>query len=321
MRLGDGGRSARSAVALASVFAGGFAGAFAGVFAGAGCGSNHSVSPFAVDPTLYLAPRADLSGQLARAERETAGSGLHETQRVAGRLASGHDFLAIGYEGPGRATATLHATRVVTPFGVVLAEGPEEDASRPVELLPFVLEKAYPSGKDLTGDGVVDVVLRAADGRLAVFRVDGTSAAAYPVRIACPPRIGRDENGDGLFDLVAVADVLPGDPIAPALIDVAINDGTAFRDDHPDARAFHERLRRPAADEHASAESQLARALENAFHTGLGGGEQAVALGPALALAARLAPLTPETSVAWVRWRGFVADVLSRPRSLRDGTR
>jgi hypothetical protein len=290
------------------------------VFSLASCTSNHHVSPFAVDPALYLAPRPDLEGQLARAERETRGSGLVETTRVQGKLAGGDSFVALGYQGRALSGEVVHATRVVTPFAVVLAEGPETDASRPTELVPFVFEKAYPSGLDLTGDGVADVVLRAGDGRLAVYRVDGASATPYPLRIASPPNAGRDENGDGRFDLVSTTPVPPGDAIGPRLVDVAINDGESFRDDHPDALAFHGRQRKPVEQASAPPARRLGRALENAFHEGLSGADAKTALAPALELAASLAPLSPELAVSWVRWRGFVTDTLARPRrSLPEG--
>lgn len=274
-----------------------------------GCSSNHHVSPFAVDPTLFLAPRPDLEGQLARAMRETGGSGLRETQRIEGKLPSGHRFLALGYEGEDLTGAVTHATRVVTPFAVVLAEGPDAQRSRPTKLLASVQEGAFPSGLDLTGDGAADVVLQATDGRLAVFRVDGTSAAAYPVVLAAAPRAGRDENGDGRFDLVGVAEVPDGDPIAPDLVDVAINDGTAFRDDHPDARAFHERLARPLLAESAPPAHRLRRAIENAFHAYLAGMSPDAAFAGPKALAAALAPLPTDLAVSWIRWRGYLSDL------------
>lgn len=280
----------------------------------AGCSSNHHVSPFAVDPALYLAPRPDLAGQLARAERETQGSKLVEVERVEGKLGSGHVFVAIGYEGKGRTGEPVYATRVVTPFAVVLAEGPEAAPERPTQLVPFVREKAYPSGLDLTGDGLADVVLRAADGGLGVFRVDGTSAAAYPIVIAFPAAAGQDENGDGRFDLVATAPIPKGDAIAPKLVDVAINDGESFRHDHPDALAFHRRQERPPESDAAPPARRLARALENAFHAGLGGTEPKTALAPALALAATLAPLAPDVALSWVRWRGAVTDAITQRR-------
>jgi hypothetical protein len=274
-----------------------------------GCTSNHHVSPFAVDPTLFLAPRPDLDGQLARAMRETGGSGLRETQRLEGKLPSGQRFLMLGYEGETLSGAPTFATRVVTPFAVVLAEGPEAPANKPTELLPFVQDGAYPSGLDLTGDGAVDVVLRAADGRLAVFRIDGTSAAAYPIVIASAPRTGRDENGDGFFDLVGVADIPEGDPIAPVLTDVAINDGTGFRNDHPDARTFHERQKRALLPETAPPARRLQRAIENGFHAHLAGMSADAAFAGPKALAATLAPLPADLAVSWIRWRGFLSDL------------
>jgi hypothetical protein len=288
---------------------GGVGAALAFTVAALGCSSNHHVSPFAVDPTLFLAPRADLDGQLARAMRETSASGLRETQRLEGKLPSGHRFLMLGYEGVGISGTPTHATRVVTPFAVVLAEGPEASPSKPTELLPFVQDGAFPSGLDLTGDGAADVVLRSADGRLAVYRVDGTSAAAYPIVIAAPPRRGRDENGDGLFDLVGVAEISESDPIAPVLTDVAINDGTSFRNDHPDSSAFHERQKRPMLAEPAPPAKRLQRAIENAFHARLSGMSADAAFAEPRALAATLAPLSTELAVSWIRWRGYLADL------------
>ncbi|RYE90381.1 MAG: hypothetical protein EOO75_10260, partial [Myxococcales bacterium] len=191
-----------------------------------------------------LRPGRSLPGQLARARREATADGLRETTQVEGRLASGQPFVALGFEGVDAAGRPVHAARVVTPAAIVLALGPARalgsGPARPDELLASLLPGgAYPSGVDLSGDSAPDVVLRAADGSLAIHRVDLTGSTPYPIALRFPATGARDVNEDGRPDLTGLPPIPDGDPLRPELLDVAIADGIAFRNDHPDALAFH----------------------------------------------------------------------------------
>ena len=284
----------------------------------AGCSSNHHVSPFPdVDPALLLRPLDDLEGHVARAEREGRASGLEVALRVEGKISGGRRFVALGLGGRDPLGRPLHAVRVATPASIVLALGPPAlsapDPTEPNELLPSLMEGgAYPSGTDFTGDGAPDVAVRAADGTLAVFRIDPMGATRYAVRSTVVPTRAMDANADGRPDLAGSAPVPPGDAISPDLVDVAIGVGTAFRNDVPDALAFHRARRdRQPPGPAASAEVRLRAAVERAYHALRAGDPAPAALQPAIDLAAKLAPLDDRTAASWVRWRGYLVDLVS----------
>jgi hypothetical protein len=278
------------------------------------CTSNHHVSPFGdIDPSELLRPQRDLEGQLARVEREAKAQGLTEKLRIRGQLPSGEPFLALGLAGTDVVGRAIQATRVVTPSGIVLAEGPPDSRSAvgaPHILLPSLAEGgAFPSGQDLNGDGSPDVVLRAADGTLAVYRIDALGAARYPVVLAFPPTRVLDVNGDGRADLAGTAPIASDDPFAPELLDVAVATPSAYRNDDPAAVAFHaarrEKARAPSTSPPAV---KLRRAIERAFHGIRAGIAANDAIQEASDEAARLAPLPEPLAASWVKWRGLLAD-------------
>jgi hypothetical protein len=280
------------------------------------CASGHRLQPFPeVDAALLLQPADDLPGQLERATRELEGAGLRESFRVEGKLRGGKAFVAIAADGKDPFGRPAHAVRVVTPAAIVLALGPEDPASPrpddPVRLVRHLNDQgAYPSGLDLTGDGAPDLGVRAPDGTLALYRIELLSATRYPVAIAAPAREADDVSGDGRPDLLGAPPAPEGDPIAPRLVDVAVGDGTSFRNDAPEARAYHRRALESAkpAPEGAPPAQRLRVALERAFHAMRAGDPPARAFQPAADLAASLAPLPDALAVSWVRWRGYVAD-------------
>ncbi|MCU0683656.1 MAG: VCBS repeat-containing protein [Polyangiaceae bacterium] len=286
----------------------------------AACSPGPHVRPFPeLGPGFRLRPADDLPGQLERAGRELEGAGLHETFRVEGKLRGGATFVAIAAEGRDPFGREAHALRVVTPAAIVLALGPADPASPrpddPVRLVRHLNDAgAYPSGRDLTGDGTPDVAARAPDGTLALYAVDLLSASRYPVALGAPPTEAEDVSGDGLPDLLGAPRPLEGDPIAPRLLDVAIGQGSAFRDDAPAARAYHRHaLEAPAPPASAPPAARLKAALERSFHAMRAGDPPGRAFQPAADLAASLAPLPDALAASWVRWRGYVAD-----RALRD---
>ncbi|HEU4539173.1 MAG TPA: VCBS repeat-containing protein, partial [Polyangiaceae bacterium] len=264
----------------------------------AACSSGPHVRPFPeLGPGFRLRPADDLPGQLERASRELQGAGLRETFRVEGKLRGGAAFVAIAAEGRDPFGREAHALRVVTPAAIVLALGPADPASprpdEPVRLVRHLHDAgAYPSGRDLTGDGTPDVAARAPDGTLALYAVDLLSASRYPVSLGAPPTEAEDVSGDGLPDLLGAPRPPEGDPIAPRLLDVAVGQGASFRDDAPAARAFHRRAleEAPAPPAGAPPAARLRAAIERAFHAMRAGEPPARAFQPAADLAASLAP-------------------------------
>lgn len=281
----------------------------------AACSSGPRVRPFPeLDPADLLRPRDDLPGQLERASRELEGAKLSESFRIEGKLRGGQPFVAIAAEGRDPFGRPSHALRVVTPASIVLALGPADPTTprpeEPVRLVRHLNDQgAYPSGLDLTGDGVPDLGVRAPDGTLALYRIELLSATRYPVSLSAPPRDADDVSGDGRPDLLGAPPPTPGDPLAPRFVDAAISDGMSFRNDTPAARAFHRRaLETPPPPKDAPPPVRLRAALERAFHAMRAGDPPAKAFQPAADLAASLAPLPDELAASWVRWRGYIAD-------------
>jgi hypothetical protein len=277
------------------------------------CASDHRVSPFPPGGlAVFLRPADDLPGQIERAVREAAASGLRETLRVEGTLPNKKPFVALGFSGVDAAGLPTHATRVVTPASVVLALGPArvvlQEPPRPDELLPALHPSgAFPSGVDLTGDRAPDVVLRASDGTLAVYRIDLLGSAPYPIQLRTPPTRALDLDEDGRPDLAGVAPVPEGDAIHPELLDIAVADGTSFRNDHPAVLAHHRALaERPLPPGSAPLALRLRAALERAFHQLAAGDPMTQALQPAADLVAEHHPLPPPLAASWARWRSWL---------------
>jgi hypothetical protein len=275
--------------------------------------SNHLVSPFLqVDPAQLLRPDDDLDAALDRARSQATSDALKEDLRVDGVLRDGRPFVALGFSGVDAIGRSLFAVRVVTPSGIVLALGPDRalprDPSVPSRLLPSWLG-AYPSGQDLTGDSMPDVLVSADDGTLAVYRVDRLGTLRYPVISDVPPSRIVDVNTDGWLDLLGTVPVPAGDPIAPELSEVAVCTGGGFSARHPATIAWHrEREKAIVIPSDGTPERRLKAAIEKAFHAMRAGERPADAFAPAAALATSLAPMSAPTVVSWVRWRGWLAD-------------
>ncbi|MFO0660215.1 MAG: VCBS repeat-containing protein [Polyangiaceae bacterium] len=279
----------------------------------AACASNHRVSPFPeIDPAALLKPDDDLDGALERARAQAKSDRLSESSRVDGVLRDGKPFVALGFTGQDALGRALYAVRVVTPSGIVLALGPDRnlprDASAPSKLL-LDIHGAYPSGKDLTGDGMPDLIIAADDGSLAVFRIDRLGTLRYPVVMDVPADRVVDLNEDGVPDLGGVAPVPAGDPIAPELLEVAVCTGAGFTARHPATVAWHRaKVMAINTPSDAPPEKKLKAAIEKSFHAMRGGARPADAFADAAALATSLAPLAPGLAVSWVKWRGWLAD-------------
>lgn len=239
--------------------------------------------------------RPDLAAHVAAIEDEAARLGLLEVERVEGRDArSGDPLVAVSLGGRDAIGRAVHAVRVASPWGVVLARGPldlrdvrrrEATALRrdPEDVPGITVGDPLPTSPlaDLLGDGAAHVVLRGERGQLEVWRVTSRASTQVAVVMDVEPTAARDVDGDGRLDLVGRVAPLDGDVLAPAFVDVATWTGAAFTHRSPAARAWHAAARDHARAARASASSDVARlrsALEAAWHGVLAGDGQTRAL-------------------------------------------
>ncbi len=303
-------------VALAATF----------VTALAACTDNHSMSPWgdAGRPRLAdYAMRPDLEGHVAEIEVEASRLGLSEAFRVTVTDPRGGDpLVAIALEGRDDVGRKVTATRVASPWGVVLARGPLDlrDVKRATatELLRVVAlegeDEATPGGavgfgafSDLTRDQVPDLVLRSEEGRLEIWSMTARAGTQIEVRIEAAPTRFVDVDGDGGLDLASRVSI-NDDALAPDLVDVATWAGDGFSNATRAARAFHARHRdwsRTAEVTAKTADERARRALEVAWHATLAGGDAA----QELAILARKRPEGPagESFDVYLRRIGRIA--------------
>ena len=232
-----------------------------------------------------FAPRPDLPARLASVEAETAAHGLARSFELRVELPRGRgDAMILGYDGRDAAGRVVHAVRVATPLGVVMAVGPLDagdlDRRTATELVPALLgggpkgeaPGAYRTGTDLNGDGRLDVVLRNEAGVISIWHFDGLGSGAYEIEMEASPTRASDLDGDGRIDLEGDLEIAPGDAIAPRFRDVATFDSGRYTNRSASARAWHMRMARAAnAPAGAPDETRLRIALERSFHEVLAG--------------------------------------------------
>lgn len=254
--------------------------ALAAIVLTAGCASDHHVSPWGgrTSPSFApFVPRPDLEGRLAAVDAEAASLGLSRAAEIRVELPSKAGPAMIrGYDGHDAAGRPVHAVRVATPLGVVMALGPLDtgdlDRRQATELVSALHEAgAYRSGTDLTGDGRLAVVLRNEAGALAIWHFDALGSSAYDVVMEAPPLRGLDVDGDGRVDLAGELPIAPDDPIAPRLADVATFDGARYSNASPAARAWHAGRAGAPILAKAPDEARLRVAVERAWHGILAG--------------------------------------------------
>jgi hypothetical protein len=249
------------------------------------CASDHHVSPWGGRPGPSLTPFVVLPGlapRIAEVDAEAAALRLVMTAEIPLSLSRGgapHPAVLRGYAGQDAAGRPVHAVRVATELGVVMALGPlgalDLDRSPPTELV----EQAgvLRSGLDLNGDGTVDVVARNEAGVLSVFHVDELGSGEYAVSMAAPPTAGVLLDGDPHPALWGHLPVPADDPIAPKLDCVAAFEGGRYTGAAPAARAWH--AAKTAALEAAAPppkdrdDLRLRAALEHAWHALLAAGD------------------------------------------------
>lgn len=248
----------------------------------ASCASDHHVSPWGARSKPSLAafiPRPDLDGRLAAVDAETAALGLSRSAELRAELPrKGGTAVIRGYQGLDAAGRAVHAVRVATPHGVVMAVGPLDagdiDRRTATKLVAALVgdeqSGAFQSGTDLNRDGLLDVVLRNEAGALSVWHVDRLGSGAYEIDMAAPPTRAADIDGDGYADLEGELPIAANDPIAPRLSDVATFEDGRYSNRSPAARAWHARAAAipvPKSPDRA----RLRGAVEHAWHAILAG--------------------------------------------------
>lgn len=251
-----------------------------------GCGGPE-VSPWGTlgRPTLSLyAERPDLDGWLARVDEESAQSGLSlSEERRAKDPASGAELVLRTYLGADPVGRPLHATRVTSPFGVVLAVGPLElrdGRDRAVELvwsMDLGAGQVWRSPTDIDGDESLELLLRAPSGALELWSLGARGATPLSHDLPCTPdRLLPLEPGVGL----ACARP-PVGRLQPELVELATPRAGRLSKTTPEARAWHARQRELRAVGGASPSdpgAELRRAIERGFHALAAGEDRAAAL-------------------------------------------
>lgn len=257
-----------------------------------GCGSNHRVSEWgeAGAPRLSMFVGApDLDGHLDEMSGAPDLRGFEVDAELHGD-AGGTHYVARSFKGPRELGREQRAIRVASPSGVILALGPIDPRAtvrtEPDDLVRALVPASDGSGSfrsmtDLTGDGTLDLAVRAESGELAIYSLGPRGATRVEVQMAATPTEGVDVDGDGKLDLRGSVPIEDGDPIAPDLVDVGTFDGRAFSDRTDASKAFHrDRAEALAVDAPATVGTTIAvrRAIERAWHAILGGGDKKEAL-------------------------------------------
>jgi hypothetical protein len=292
--------------------------AIAAILLVSACTSDHRVSPWGAQPGPSLSPfvpRPDLDARLAAIDRETAALGLSRSAELRVDLPRGGGPAVIrGYEGHDVAGRPVHAVRVATSLGVVLAVGPLDvgDLARreATELVPALVGGAKPgergafqTGTDLNGDGRTDVILRNDSGKIAIWHFDVRGSGEYAVEMVIPPSRGADLDGDGRADLIGEIESPSGDPIAPRFSDMATFEGGRYASSkrwHA-ARAGAISARKDLGDA-----ARLRASLERAWHVALAGTEPAENVLKALGRE----PVPPTLRAAFERHVRAIAKIL-----------
>ena len=252
------------------------------------CGAGPEVSPWGAlgRPNLSLyAERPDLDHWLETIDEETARSGLDlSEERRAKDPASGAEPVVRAYVGSDPVGRMLHATRVASPFGVVLAVGalaPRDGADRAVEIVPAIdlgAGEVWHSLSDLEGDETLELLLRAPSGALELWSLGARGAAPIAHDLPCTPdRLLALDPGAGL----ACARPTLGRSTKPELVEIATPRAGRLTRSSAEAHAWHARQRdlRMSKTAGPDATATLTRAVERCFHALAAGDERSSTLG------------------------------------------
>lgn len=212
----------------------------------------------------------DLSRALGAIEVETRSAGLELLKAVPARGRDGTNYEVRSYEGKDRLGRPTGAIRVASPWGVVLALGPldEADVPRPTRYLSVMPagETALLFPADITGDGNPEVVLQSdRNKQLAIYSLAPRGATELRIVLAHPPlELRLAVKGYALWTRTPSSSRL----LTPKWERIATYQAGTFSEDTEEARAFHrlERDRHAQAPERETTPARLTRALERAFH-------------------------------------------------------
>lgn len=302
----------------------------------AGCVSNHRVSPFPPIESVYdILPEPNLDAQVARIDAEAEANRYRLVVERRGKLPEGGEIMVRGYETVDPFGRPSHLVRVATPSGVVLALGPPDPkliVAPATELRASLLTGGWFSGTDLNGDGAPDVIVQDGRGVLSAWKVEHYGATPLPIQLAYPPTFALDVNGDGHPDFAGKPETQGDDELSPALVDVAVFDGSRYTNTHPEARDWHRRERDRAdavisealdgEEEETPKEPKevLTAALERGFHAIFAGENLDATLKELDSVAKKLGPVSSEAQASFARLRTIIADEGRRlaPSKKRD---
>lgn len=237
------------------------------------CSNDHAVSPWggrAMPPLSAFIESPDLARSLHAIEVETRHAGLQLLKAVPARGRDGTDYEVRSYEGKDSLGRPAGAVRVASPWGVVLALGPldEADEPRPTRYLPVMLagEAAIVFPADLTGDGNPEVVLQSdRNKQVAIYSLAPRGATELRIDLAHPPlELRLAVKGYALWTRRApVSGVL-----TPKWERIATYQAGVFSENTDEARAFHriERDRRVDPPDGETPSARLTRTLDRVFH-------------------------------------------------------
>lgn len=239
------------------------------------CGDRAPVSPWGergLPPLGAFVEAPDLGRWVAAIEAEARAGGLHveRSLRVRDQGNVEYEVQALsGTDGLGRPTT---ATRVASPFGVILALGPARAGDRDtppselLETLPLPAGQSLALPRDLTGDGTLELVLRGPNGSISIVALSPHGSQELPSDLAFEP-IQAVPAGKGFALSRAQTSKTP---LPLRFREIASFERGRFRSDSAFARAWHAEQRDAlrAAPENELAADRVARLLARAFHQG-----------------------------------------------------
>ncbi len=222
------------------------------------------------------AERPDLDAKLSAIDAEAKAAKLELVREVETKGEGGTVYVVRSYRGVDTLDRPTWACRVASPFGVIMALGPDAaDAREPHEAV-FEIEagasRLFASPGQLVPGGDPELLLKNARGELAVWRLSARGATEIRIELASPPvRLVDLSNGE--LGLAAIVTAPPERERPLALLRVAAFDGAGFTERAPAARRFHEEEREQAnvVPETETAEARLDRRTRRAFHAILAG--------------------------------------------------
>lgn len=222
------------------------------------------------------AERPDLEAKVVAIDSEAKAAGLELVREVETKGESGTVYVVRSYRGVDTLGRATWACRVASPFGVIMAVGPDEadvrEPHEPVFEIDAGESRLFASPGQLVAGGDPELLLRNARGELAAWHLLARGASEIPIELASPPaRLVTLSNGELALAAVITAPSLH-EP-ALTLLRVAAFDGARFSERATLAKRFHEEERERAnvVPEAETAEARFDRRTRRAFHAILAG--------------------------------------------------